>query len=121
MPLVLAPGAEAFIHWTSGAIGRAELDGTNVDRAFITDTSAPYGVAVSASHLYWADSFRKIGRAERNGANVQTTFLAGVDGAEGVAVDDHHVYWAIPARSAAPSSTAPASMRASLSATTPSA
>ena len=94
LPLVLAPGAEAFIHWTSGAIGRAELDGTNVDRAFITDTSAPYGVAVSASHLYWADSFRKIGRAERNGANVQTTFLAGVDGAEGVAVDDHHVYWA---------------------------
>ena len=24
LPLVLAPGAEAFIHWTSGAIGRAE-------------------------------------------------------------------------------------------------
>ena len=55
LPLALAPRAEAFIYWTTGSIVRANLDGTGVDRSFITGTgvSSAGDLAVDAGHIYW--------------------------------------------------------------------
>ena len=60
VPLALAPRAEAFIYWTSGdpeAIGRANLDGTGINRHLIPDTTAnayPRDLALDAEHISWA-------------------------------------------------------------------
>jgi virginiamycin B lyase len=91
----LASRAEGFVYWTNGelGIGRAALDGTNVDRDFIAAAKFPLGLAVNARHIYWAINFRQIGRADLAGAKVDTRFLTGVDGVDGVAVDTRHIYW----------------------------
>src|SRR6185436_13111989 len=52
------------------------------------------GVAVDASHIYWAAS-ASIGRADLNGTGVpDPDFITGTTNACGVAVDGAHVYWA---------------------------
>ena len=54
--LALAPRAEAFVYWADvdkGTIGRANLDGSGVDRSFIATASSPIGVAVDSGHVYW--------------------------------------------------------------------
>ena len=48
----------AHLYWAdglSGTIGRAGLDGTGADQAFINGASSPCGVALDAAHLYWAN------------------------------------------------------------------
>src|SRR5262245_57318986 len=75
-PLALAARADAFVYWAApgdpSAIGRANLDGSGVDSGFISlpklpgddNDETPCGVAVDASHIYWADSANaRIGRA----------------------------------------------------------
>jgi len=109
LTLTLAPRAEAFVYWinSSGdAIGRSNLDGTGVDRSFITlagKGDAIYAVAVDASHVYWADAAGEgflgdgtIGRANLDGTGVDPSFIsdAGYGRVNGVAVDPAHVYWA---------------------------
>lgn len=97
------------IYWTdvpdSGpAIGRAKIDGTQVNRQFF-DTGtlgAPAGLAVDSSHIYWAGwQSNKIGRADIDGQNVQSEWIsgsgdpfgtAGVQTA-GVAVSADRIYW----------------------------
>jgi Low-density lipoprotein receptor repeat class B len=82
--------------WEWGTIGRANLDGSGVDRTFITGLP-PYSVngpAVDAAHIYWADwSNDRIGRANLDGSGVQTDFIH-ASGSGGVAVDAAHIYWA---------------------------
>ena len=98
-------------------IGRANLDGTGVNQSFITGVSSPTGVAVDAGHVYWANvAADTIGRANLDGTGVNQSFITGAGGPCGVAVDAGHIYWANcddRARSAAPTSTAPAPTRAS--------
>ena len=55
--LILTPAAGAYVYWTNnnGTIGRAELDGTGADQAFITGPTTPFGVVVDAKHVYWTD------------------------------------------------------------------
>jgi virginiamycin B lyase len=99
----------------TGSIGRANLDGTGVDLSFITGAKDPCGVAVDATHVYWAD-WRKdlIGRAKLDGTDVDHRFITGASHPCWVAVDEAHVYWGHwgtenglsgprPARSDAPS------------------
>ena len=95
--LVLAPRAEAFVFWAGvgGDIGRANLDGTGVDKSFITlkGKALAMGVAVDASHVYWSDfNTGAIGRANLDGTGVDPRFITGAP-PTGVAVDDAHIYW----------------------------
>jgi hypothetical protein len=90
----------AHIYWTdyaTGTIGRANLDGSRVNRKFITGADAPVGVAVDAGHVYWTNTQPgTIGRANVDGGGVNQNFIAGVGSViptGGVAVDAAHVYW----------------------------
>jgi len=79
----------------TGAIGRANLDGTNIDLDFIRGISYPGPLAVDATHIYWGGGrdHPAIGRAKLNGTGVHESFIAGL-GARGVAVAGGHVYGA---------------------------
>jgi hypothetical protein len=86
---------DAHVYWNLlGQIGRANLDGTGVDRSFITGIDAG-AVAVDAAHVYWSDSITgAIGRANLDGSGVEPSFIPNPGSSPcGVAVDDAHVYW----------------------------
>ena len=60
---------------TIDTIGRANLDGTDVDQGFITDSGAQFGVAVDGEHVYWTRSLAgTIGRANLDGTDTDQTF-----------------------------------------------
>jgi hypothetical protein len=98
--LSLAPG--------TGAIGRANLDGTGADVNFITGISFPAGgITIDGSHLYWTSYdpltrfcdldegpplATRIGRANLDGTGVGENFI-GAPAVTGVAVDDTHLWW----------------------------
>jgi virginiamycin B lyase len=85
---------QSFIHQST--IGRAKLDGTDVEEGFIGlgSGSYPTGVAVDGAHLYWADFQRgAIGRANLDGTGVNPSFITGASFPTAVAVDGAHVYW----------------------------
>jgi hypothetical protein len=88
LTLAFAPRAEAFVYWAneSRTIGRANLDGTGVDRSFIPAGGFP-GVAVDAAHVYWTNEFGTIGRANLDGTGVDHSFITGAGRPWGVAVD----------------------------------
>jgi virginiamycin B lyase len=94
--LTLASGADAYVYWADGStIGRANPDGTGVNESFITGTSGPFGVAVDAGHIYWANNTDgTIGRANLDGTSVNESFITGATRPSAVAVDASHVYWA---------------------------
>ena len=86
------------VYWTYGAdgnrIGRADVDGQNVNQSFITGVPGPFGVAVDAGHIYWTNAgMGTIGRADLDGQNVNQSFITGVPDVFGVAVDAGHIYW----------------------------
>jgi virginiamycin B lyase len=95
--LALAARAEAFVYWSNfgtNTIGRANLDGTGVDQSFVPRADEPCGVAVDASHVYWADT-DAVGRANLDGSGADQSFITGTNFPCGVAVDASHVYWSI--------------------------
>jgi virginiamycin B lyase len=103
LSLAFAPRAEALIYWSNfgdTTIGRANLDGTGVDKTFIDPNGSPTGLAVDEAHVYWASPFGgadlidSIGRANLDGTGVDHNFIAGANLPTAVAVDDAHVYWA---------------------------
>jgi virginiamycin B lyase len=81
------------------AIGRANLDGSDASRQFISVTNAIDGVAANTRYLFWSNEGEHvIGRAKLDGTEVhqrcidaQTHPLETVP--EGLAVDGEHVYW----------------------------
>jgi virginiamycin B lyase len=75
-------------------IGRANVDGSGVNKSFITGANAPDGVAVDGSHIYWANAGNgTIGRANLDGSNVIQDFISGANDVGEIAVDDNHIYW----------------------------
>lgn len=88
--------AGAFVYWVnngSATIGRANLDGTNVDQSFITGAT-PCGVAVDGAHIYWGTgSGNTIGRANLDGTGANQGFITSAGYTCAVAVDGAHVYW----------------------------
>lgn len=97
LSLVFAGSAQAYVYWgdyQGGTIGRANLDGTNVEDAFIQTGGHPSAVAVNASHIYWANqSGGTIGRANLDGTAVEPNFITGIGEPNGVAVNASFVYW----------------------------
>ena len=87
------------IYWVSrwdNTIGRANLDGTEPDFAFIEGAAGPCGITLDESHVYWANGESdSIGRAKLGGSEVDQAFIDSAgDMPCGVAVDDEFVYWA---------------------------
>jgi hypothetical protein len=97
--LLLGPvgAAEAYVYWSStgsGAIGRADNDGTNVDPKFISGLNSPIGLTVDSGHIYWSSlSGDAIGRANIDGTGVDQKFISGLDEPNGVAVGSGFVFW----------------------------
>ena len=91
----------SYIYWTNtfaDTIGRASLDGTQVDQNFIAAPGAPVGIAVDDQHVYWStDNLGSIaiGRANIDGTGVDSKFITtGISDGSGMAIDDTHIYWA---------------------------
>jgi len=85
------------IYWTNvgtNTIGRANLNGQNVNQSFINNAQAPFGMAVDSSHIYWANHVgNTIGRAGLDGQNVNQSFITGAFRPYWVAVDSRYIYW----------------------------
>jgi hypothetical protein len=90
----------SHLYWADRAgnvIGRANRDGTGVERTFIGGVQEPCGIAVDSGHLYWANPVAgTIGRASLNGTAVEPQFVTGAELPCGVAVDSAHIYWSDP-------------------------
>jgi hypothetical protein len=87
-----------------GTIGRADIEGTkaSIEPDFIRGASNPQGIAVNASHIYWANAAkdvngRSIGRAEIDGGKVEQEFFVVTTSRipYGVALSADHVYFAM--------------------------
>ena len=107
-PYGVAVGAD-HVYWSNWTapwgidmgttVGRAKLDGTEVNQAFVTGAQLPQGIAVDASHIYWANTqwplvgrYGAIGRASLLGSDPIQDFMW--VSACGVDVDSKFLYWA---------------------------
>jgi hypothetical protein len=100
-----APSALAnYVYWPNlagGTIGRAGLDGSQVNNAFIATTETPRSVAVDSQYIYWTQGTTgtgAIGRAKLDGTDIQPNFIphsaSGPYAPIGIAVTATHIYWA---------------------------
>jgi hypothetical protein len=88
--------ASAYVYWVSGtgAIGRANLDGTDVDSSFITGLSYPRELAVDDKYIFWSEGTGPIGRANLDGTGIVGNLLGGAYLAPfGIAVAGPQIYW----------------------------
>jgi len=105
----------AHIYWAnnqssqageSQTIGRANLDGSDVNQNFITGANTPAGVAVGPADIFWSNTaplVGSIGHATINGGDVNQSLRFITAGLpipvfpalpSGVAVQGSYVYWA---------------------------
>lgn len=103
LALALAPPADAHVYWTtrSGNIGRANLDGTGVNRTFLsfpdsTFVFRPHDIAIGGGHIYWANWSTYIGRAKIDGTGVRNSFITSKTSPFSVAIGGQHIYWTTP-------------------------
>ncbi|MEX2106234.1 MAG: hypothetical protein WD810_04980 [Solirubrobacterales bacterium] len=83
-----------YIYWTDFAgIGRARLDGSEVDDSFVPTLVGGCALAVDDRHIYWASSEGGIARATIAGDAVEPQFIPSAGRAESIAVLDGTVYW----------------------------
>lgn len=83
-----------YVYWANpeaGTIGRARLDGSEANPAFLTGLQRPCNVAVGGGRLYWLD-WQGIGRANIDGSD-PIPGLVGTAGGCGLAVDANYLYW----------------------------
>ncbi|HXD65086.1 MAG TPA: hypothetical protein VNV17_10735 [Solirubrobacteraceae bacterium] len=91
------------IYWadtSNGTIGRANLDGSGANGAFIapeggascaTDVT---GVAVDSGHVYWTErNDDAIGRANLDGSDPDSSFITGLSSPTAIAVSGANLYW----------------------------
>jgi low-density lipoprotein receptor class B len=84
-----------YIYWTDfeGSIGRARLDGTQVDPKFIPDLLRPCGLAIHDGVLYWSEqpeigNSGAISRANADRTDLRLGIVPNLRQPCGVAVDD---------------------------------
>jgi len=83
-----------YIYWPNNgtAIGRAKLNGTDVNQKLITGLNGEVAfIAVDSAYIYWADWGNRdtgttIGRAKLDGTGVNQKFIKGTLGGFGLAV-----------------------------------
>ena len=91
--------AGQYIYWANSGtttIGRAKLNGTDIDQSFITGANGPNGVAVDTANrkIYWANNgSNTIGEASLDGTHVNQSFITGPSGPEGMAIHGSTIYW----------------------------
>jgi hypothetical protein len=105
-----APSAFAnFVYWPNAggtSLGRAGLDGSQLNNNFVPTTDAPSSVAVDSQYIYWTHGTTgtgAIGRAKLDGTAIDPNFIphsAGVYSPTGIAVTATHIYWANTAATA---------------------
>lgn len=84
---------DSHIYWGSfsAAIGRADLQGGNVNPAFITGLDRPAGIAVDTSRIYWTEEGFGVpgqaGVANLDGGAVNRALATGLSDPNGIAVD----------------------------------
>lgn len=74
-------------------IGRANLDGSDPNHAFIVGVDKPCGIALDGAHIYWTEQsspYGRIGSANLDGTAVNREILGGLWPC-GIAVDDIRV------------------------------
>lgn len=85
-----------YVYWTNRfgwSVGRARLDGSEVEPRLIEDTgSTGCGLAVSGPYLYWAGP-EAIGRANLDGTGAIPRFIPGYRQVTGLAVWGPYLYW----------------------------
>lgn len=88
--LLFTAHASASLYWAEAGnetIGRANLDGSNVDQSFLPTLGPATGIAVDAWHIYWANTnYNAIGRANLYGNGIDQTLVIGAVSPVGVAV-----------------------------------
>jgi len=84
-----------------GRIGRANLNGSESQPAFIVGGEFPVSLVAHGGHLYWVNApgtyLRSVGRADLDGANVNETFIPEVRYAFALAADSVQLYPGPPA------------------------
>lgn len=90
-----------YVYWaetTLGTIGRAKLDGTEVNKSWLAIPTAPTFLAVDGTYIYINHEEagqRHIARAKLDGSGLNKTFIASIGlESRGVAVDGTFIYWA---------------------------
>src|SRR5208337_4741760 len=87
-----------YVYWANpdtDSIGRAKLNGMEVNLDFITGVDQPLDVAVNGTYIYWTQQNDSIGRANLNGTGVNQSFITGLsDAPYGLTVDGTYIYWA---------------------------
>lgn len=80
--LALPPLSSAnFVYWASDGqttIGRAKLNGSGVNNAFVAGLTNVHGVAIDSQHIYWTQGnagTSSIGRANLDGSGVNPNFI----------------------------------------------
>ena len=106
--LLLPPLASAnFVYWASAGqttIGRAKLNGTAANNAFITGLTNVHGVAVDAQHIYWTQgsaATSSIGRSNLDGSGANPNFIPNSPGINfapaapqaAIAVNTNGIFW----------------------------
>lgn len=78
----------------AGSIGRANLDGSEANNAFVTGLERPCDVTVGGDHVYWIED-GGIGRASLDGSNPERPFipLPATYGGCGLAASAGYLYW----------------------------
>jgi virginiamycin B lyase len=88
VPVGIAVDAD-HVYWanigdraSNGTIGRAGIDGTGMERKFITGIGTPDAVAADDAHIYWtngetAEHGGSVGRARLDGTGVEPNFIPG--------------------------------------------
>jgi hypothetical protein len=76
------------LYWsTDVGVGRAKLDGTEVDKGLVTGQTTVGGVAVDNEHVFWASfTTNRIGRAELDGGTVEPNFITGAEAPDTITV-----------------------------------
>lgn len=106
LALFAAPRAEAaYLYWTtfpddpadSGTVGRAGIDGSGANNAFIVVPDGTCGVAADSGHVYWGageGTQGYVGRADLFGGAIEQTFIATTNNLNcGAAVNSSSIFF----------------------------
>ena len=86
---------ESHIYWTNNNdVGRADIDGSHVERNWIRLHSTVCSIAVDGTHVYWLNHTGDLGRADLSGAHVDEKFIKTSGRQFGaVAVSSAFIFW----------------------------
>ena len=96
--LTLPASTGAQIYWANesgNTIARASIDGMTVRPDLISGATAPLGVAIDGSFVYWTNggATPSIGRANLDGSSASQSYIAAAGAPQGLAVDNTFAYW----------------------------